>query len=113
MKRITLAVILVAAACAATAFGASSTYPLAGNKSFTYWVVLPANVTTYAKDLNEIEFYKSLEKATGVRIEFQHPASGTSANMATGKVPCSAKGGGSSGSSGSTRRAPRAGPGWP
>jgi putative aldouronate transport system substrate-binding protein len=44
-------------------------------------VVLPANLTTYAEDLNEIEFYKSLEKATGVRIEFQHPASGTSANI--------------------------------
>jgi putative aldouronate transport system substrate-binding protein len=81
MKRIALAVILIAALSAGSAFGASSTYPLAGNKTFTYWVVLPANVTTYAKDLNEIEFYKNLEKATGVKIVFQHPASGSAANI--------------------------------
>ena len=69
-------VILIAALSAGTVFGASSTYPLAGNKKFTYWVVLPANVTTYAKNLNEMQFYKALEKATGVKIVFQHPASG-------------------------------------
>ncbi len=82
MKRIALAVILIAALCAGSAFGASSTYPLAGNKSFTYWVVLPANVTTYAKDLNEIEFYKSPGKgdrgqdrvpAPGIRKHREHP----------------------------------------
>jgi putative aldouronate transport system substrate-binding protein len=78
MKRIALIVFLVTALCIGTAFGATPTsYPLAGDKTFTYWVVLPANVSTYAKDLNEIEFYKALEKATGVHIKFQHPASGT------------------------------------
>ncbi len=74
-------IVLIAALCAGSVFGASSTYPLAGNKTFTYWVVLPANVTTYAKDLNETQFYKALEKATGVKIVFQHPASGSTANI--------------------------------
>lgn len=82
MNKTATAVILVAALCVGTAFGAApTTYPLAGNKTFTYWVVLPANVTTYAKNLNEIEFYKALERATGVKIVFQHPASGTSAQV--------------------------------
>jgi len=94
MKKILGAVILVTVLCAGWAFGAAqgessgasssgstgvpgAAYPIAGNKTFTYWVELPANVNTYAKNLNETEFYKSVEKATGVRIEFLHPVSGS------------------------------------
>jgi putative aldouronate transport system substrate-binding protein len=98
MKRIAVAVILIAFLGAGAAFGAGSTettgvgsgeaagaaastgptaYPLPGNKTFSYWVALPANVNTYAKNLNEIELYKNLEKATGVKIEFLHPVSGS------------------------------------
>lgn len=98
MKKIAAAVMLIAVLCAAAAFAggtkeasgtsssgtvaapassAAAQYPLAGNKKFTYWVELPANVNTYAKNLSEVQFQKDLEKATGVKIEYLHPVSGS------------------------------------
>jgi putative aldouronate transport system substrate-binding protein len=72
MKKILIAVILIAVVFVGTV---SAQYPLAGNKKLTYWVALPANVNTYAKNLGDVDFRKTLEKMTGVKIEYQHPAS--------------------------------------
>lgn len=41
----------------------------------TYWAALPTNVSQFAVDMNELEFYKELEKRTNVEIDFIHPSS--------------------------------------
>ncbi len=52
-------------------------------KNFTYWTVLDNNsmragVTSY----NDLMFYKEMEKATGVHIDFLHPIEGSTGNEA-------------------------------
>jgi len=40
----------------------------------SYWVSLDANVAATSKTLNDVGVYKELEKITGTKVEFKHPA---------------------------------------
>jgi putative aldouronate transport system substrate-binding protein len=45
--------------------------------SFSYWSILDANASSSVTQLGEVEFYKELEKKTGVKIDFSHPPVGS------------------------------------
>ncbi|RAV06431.1 ABC transporter substrate-binding protein [Paenibacillus sp. YN15] len=60
--------------------------------SLSYWVGLQPNTARSLKDYNESLFYQELEKRTGVKVSFQHPAVGTEKEqfnllIASGKLP--------------------------
>lgn len=60
--------------------------------SLSYWVGLQGNTARSLKDYNESLFYQELEKRTGVKVTFQHPAVGTEKEqfnllIASGKLP--------------------------
>jgi putative aldouronate transport system substrate-binding protein len=64
----------------------------AGGSTLTYWVGMNQNVGATLKSFGEMTCYKELEKATGVKIEFQHPPIGQDAEqfnllVASGKFP--------------------------
>jgi putative aldouronate transport system substrate-binding protein len=40
----------------------------------TYWVPMNADEEAVNKDYNDMALYKELEKKTGTKVEFQHPA---------------------------------------
>lgn len=46
------------------------------NVDIKYWVAMNGNVLPVAQNYGEIQYYKELEKKTGVHIEFQHPPVG-------------------------------------
>lgn len=56
--------------------GGAVTYPLSSDKALTYWVNLNGNVSPNYKSLGDTPYAKELEKETGVKIEYKHPASG-------------------------------------
>lgn len=77
---------------AAASVAASATNTPADPISLSYWVSLPSNAARSLKDYNESLFYQELEKRTGVKVNFQHPAVGTEAEqfnllIASGKLP--------------------------
>lgn len=77
---------------AAASAAASATNTPADPISLSYWVSLPSNAARSLKDYNESLFYQELEKRTGVKVNFQHPAVGTEAEqfnllIASGKLP--------------------------
>ncbi|WP_422657785.1 extracellular solute-binding protein [Paenibacillus sp. EC2-1] len=45
--------------------------------SFSYWSTLDANASSSVTQLGEVEFYKELEKRTGIKINFSHPPVGS------------------------------------
>lgn len=45
--------------------------------SFTYWVGMPADAARSLKSFNESLLYQEMEKRTGVKIDFKHPAVGS------------------------------------
>lgn len=45
--------------------------------SLTYWVTLDSNVAQTFKNLGDTPLYQELEKRTGVKVTFQHPATGS------------------------------------
>ena len=51
-------------------------YPLNTDVELTYWVALNANVAATATNMGETAFAKELEKKTGVKIKYIHPAMG-------------------------------------
>ena len=51
-------------------------YPIKTDKTLTYWIDLPTNVSSVFTNLGETEFAKELEKRTGVKIEYVHPSIG-------------------------------------
>ncbi|MDF2925251.1 MAG: extracellular solute-binding protein family 1 [Paenibacillaceae bacterium] len=60
--------------------------------NLSYWVELQANAARSLKDYNESLFYQELEKRTGVKVKFQHPAVGTAKEqfnllIASGNLP--------------------------
>lgn len=76
MKKVVVWALVLVTLC--LSFGSAQTkYPLAGGKKFTYWASLPANVNSYAKNLGDVPFRQNLEKRTGVKIEYLHPAAGS------------------------------------
>lgn len=51
-------------------------YPITTDASLTFWTTLPANVSATAVSLGETEFAKELEKQTGIKVTYIHPAAG-------------------------------------
>lgn len=55
-----------------------STYPLQTSESLTSWEGLNDNATTFAPNLADLPFGKQLEKETGVKVKYTHPANNQS-----------------------------------
>jgi len=56
------------------------TYPINTTEKLTYWMELnPQNVAPNFKNIGDTEFAKQLEKETGVKVEYIHPAVGMGA----------------------------------
>ena len=51
-------------------------YPMKGKPELTYWVGLASNVSAFATNYSELPFRKNLEKATGIKVKYEHPPSG-------------------------------------
>ncbi|WNQ08890.1 extracellular solute-binding protein [Paenibacillus aurantius] len=63
-----------------------------GPLKLTYWVGLPGDAARLMKNYNENTFYQELEKKTGVKVDFQHPAIGSEKEqfnllIASGNLP--------------------------
>ncbi len=65
-----------AAGSASAGTAQSTSYPLNTNVTLTYWCVLNNNVSPNYKSLGDTPYAKELEKETGVKIKYEHPASG-------------------------------------
>ena len=71
---------------------AKSIYPLNTNVTLTWWMELHANVALVVKNFGDTEFAKELQKRTGVKIKFLHPAAGQAREafnlmLASGDLP--------------------------
>ena len=61
--------------------------------SYTYWVSLPSAASQTVTSFSELLMYQEIEKRTGTKVEFVHPASGTTGSeafqilMASGEYP--------------------------
>lgn len=53
-----------------------------GADSFSFWGVLDANIPGSVKDYGDLMLYKEMEKATGIKIDFIHPISGSTGSEA-------------------------------
>ena len=76
------------AATQSTAAEAAS-YPLDTDVTVTYWSELNGNVAANFNNMGDTEFGKKLQEESGVKIEFQHPAVGQTAeafNLLLGKI---------------------------
>ncbi len=51
-------------------------YPLQTDVTLKYWVPLPMTISANYKNLGDTPFSKELEKKTGVKVEYLHPAIG-------------------------------------
>lgn len=56
-------------------------YPLDTDQTFTYFMSVNANWTSYAQNYGETEFAKALEEKTGVKIEYVHPSADGESQM--------------------------------
>ncbi|MDF2959281.1 MAG: extracellular solute-binding protein family 1 [Paenibacillus sp.] len=66
--------------------------PAKGPVTLSYWVAMPADAARSLKNYNEALVYQEMEKRTGVKIDFQHPAVGSETEqfnlmIASGKLP--------------------------
>ena len=53
------------------------TFPITDSDiTLTYWTPLNTKVTAFATSFSDVLCYQELEKATGIKIEFQHPSVG-------------------------------------
>ncbi len=71
---------------------AGSVYPLNTDVTLTYWMELDQNVALVAKNMGDTPFGKELEKRTGVKLKFIHPALGQTQEafnllLASGELP--------------------------
>ena len=55
-------------------------YPIETSEKLTYWSALPNALTTVVTNFGETEFAKAYIEATGIQVEFQHPAQGQESN---------------------------------
>lgn len=51
-------------------------YPIKTDVTLKYWLPLNANLSTSKKNLGETEFAKELQKETGIKVDYIHPAQG-------------------------------------
>lgn len=65
------------AGTAGTSSGSSNfSYPVKSDVTLKYWVELPAKAITIAKNMNDLPVIQELQKKTGVKVEYIHPANG-------------------------------------
>lgn len=72
--------------------GGEVQYPISSKTTLKYWVQLNSSVATTAKSLGETEFSKELEKESGIKVEYIHPAQGQQVEkfnllIASGELP--------------------------
>ncbi|MDF2921528.1 MAG: hypothetical protein K0R57_442 [Paenibacillaceae bacterium] len=70
----------------------SSVSPSSEPVQLTYWLPLPADAARSLKSYGESLLYQEMEKKTGVKVSFQHPATGSEKEqfnllIASGKLP--------------------------
>ncbi|NOU97799.1 extracellular solute-binding protein [Paenibacillus sp. LMG 31456] len=53
-------------------------YPISTQETLTSWEQMDTNLTTFFTNLSESPFGKQLEKETGVKVKYTHPADGQS-----------------------------------
>lgn len=76
------AVLVVAALSACKEKGSKSasmdlsSYPIKTDAELTYWVALDTNITASCSNMGETPFAQEMEKRTGVKIKYIHPAMG-------------------------------------
>ena len=86
-KRLALPLALALFLCACTGGGGSpktargdtaalGDYPIQSDTELTYWVALNGNVAATASNLGDTPFAKELEKQTGIKVKYIHPALG-------------------------------------
>ena len=51
-------------------------YPIKADATLSFWSTLPSNVSATAVNVGETEFAKELEKQTGIKVNYLHPAAG-------------------------------------
>lgn len=54
-------------------------YPIETDETLTFWCDLPSMIATDVSNYGETDFAQYLEKETGIKIEWKHPAAGTGA----------------------------------
>jgi putative aldouronate transport system substrate-binding protein len=69
-----------------------TTYPLKTDVKLTYWSPINPNVSANYKNMGDTPYAKELEKKTGVKVEYLHPAVGQEGNQfnvlaASGDLP--------------------------
>ncbi|NOU62467.1 extracellular solute-binding protein [Paenibacillus sp. LMG 31461] len=52
----------------------TSSYPIKTDVTLTYWMPLSSNVSASSANMGETEFAKELQKQTGIKVKFIHPA---------------------------------------
>jgi putative aldouronate transport system substrate-binding protein len=67
-------------------------YPIKTDVKLTYWTKLDPKVSPHSKTLADTEFAKQLEKETGIKVEWLHPAQGQETEqfnimIASGELP--------------------------
>ena len=67
-------------------------YPIQTDETLTFWSALHPNASSTVSNLGETEYAKELEKETGIKIEYIHPAVGKEAEafsllLASGEYP--------------------------
>ncbi|TBL73924.1 extracellular solute-binding protein [Paenibacillus thalictri] len=75
-----------------TAAAGTAAPPSSGPVKLSYWVAMPADAARSLKNFNEALVYQEMEKRTGVKIDFMHPAVGSETEqfnlmIASGKLP--------------------------
>lgn len=53
-----------------------SNYPINTDKTLTYWMDLPSNISSTCTNFGDTELAKELEKRTGIKVKYVHPSSG-------------------------------------
>jgi len=81
MKKI-IAMILAVVLCLGIFAGCGDKETVQTSNSFTYWVSLPSATSQTLTSFNELLMYQEIEKATGIKVEFVHPAAGSTGTEA-------------------------------
>ena len=81
MKKI-IAMILAVVLCLGIFAGCGDKETVQTSNSFTYWVSLPSATSQTLTSFNELLMYQEIEKATGIKVEFIHPAAGSTGTEA-------------------------------
>ena len=56
-------------------------YPIPGDKTLTYWMVINSGAANFISSYDENPAYQAFQKNTGVDIQFIHPSSGSAAEQ--------------------------------